>query len=48
MPSPFRGVTGGDSRVEVAAVGEFSFSSLKLKLSLDSESAPFGKENVNS
>lgn len=31
----------------MAAVGEFSFSSLKLKLSLDSESAPVGEENVN-
>jgi hypothetical protein len=31
---PFRGVMAGESRAGVESVGEFSFSSLKLKLLL--------------
>lgn len=46
MNSPFRGVMAGESRAGVESVGEFSFSSLKLKLFLYNESAPFRKENV--
>lgn len=38
---PLRGGTVGESGAGPASVGEFSFSSLKLKLFLYSESAPF-------
>lgn len=44
--SPFRGATVEVSRAGVESVGEFSFSSLKLKLSLYSESAPLRKEAI--